>query len=653
VTDKTAARSNGSTVAVLHCTGSVVHGLVGTPGPDPTVTAWQEFSADDAERIVAWLAESGAQSIIGVLPAAAVVCRTCTLPDVASPQLEQALALQAEAHLLTEVPEHRRVRAVLPKASGETTRSGILLAWPQSARDGDLPVARFVGDSQEVTFIPDVAALAALLNGQRSDTPLLFFDRRDGSVALVVSHAQGAVIRAARVASTASADLSTAISRVVAETAMSVNHTPQFIENLVAETTRRLRDAPDTGGLLGPDEVIEGAAARLRGTPNDPAWWQAYGVAAGALLAAGGPLAPLTALRMNAPVIAPSRRRQLVAALSSPRRATIVVAVCLLIVAFGPWLISGLRIGVLSLKLPQLDRSLEAARQAEMQLEMYRELEKRAWPMTKLLADIACSTPESIDIEQIRIRHGERIAITGRARKDGDRTAQQVTALMGDNLHNTEVFSQIYLNWGDPNNFDAYEFSLTAEVVDPYRIHDYPLELDYGRWTLSDRLYRRDYIPDAETVLAEIEDALPPPGTAMQTASTVTPAARTDTPTASPGTPAAVIDPTPREGARATRRRSFGGMSGSGNGSGGAGFRGSDRGGSGGAIPMSQDIPEPITVEEVALMDLAEANEARGRIAQAIQQARVDEETEKRLRLEFRLVLNRVRELKAASGRSP
>ena len=632
MTDKTAAQSNGSTVAVLHRTGSVLRCLVGTPGPEPTVTAWQEFSADDAERIGAWLDESGAKSVIGVLPAAAVVCRTCTLPDVAPAQLEQALSLQAEAHLLAEVPEHRRAKAVLPKASGETNRSGILLAWPQSARDGDLAGARFVGERPRVTFVADVAALAALLNGQRSDTPLLFFDRRDGSVALVVSHAQGAVIRAARVADAAAPDLSTAIGRVVAETALSVNHTPQFVEDLVGQTTRRVRSAPGTGGLLAPDEVIEGAAGRLHGTPNDPSWWQAYGVAAGAMLAAAGPLAPLTTLRMDTPVVAPSRGRQLVATLSSARRATTIVAVCLLIVLFGPWLISGLRVGVLSLKLPELDRSLEQAGQAEMQLAMYRELKDHAWPMTKLLADVACSTPESIDIEQILIRHGERIAISGRARKDGDRTAQQVMALLQRNLHNTGVFSQIYLNWGDPNNFDSYEFSLTAAVVNPYRIHDYPVELDYGRWTLAERLYGDGQPPDAEALLTEIEDALPPKKTVTPTAADVPPSAN---------------------GSRPARKRGLNGMSGSRTGSGGAGFRGSDRGGSGGAIPMSQDIPEPITAEEVARMDLAEANEARGRIAQAIQQARLDDETKQRLRAEFRLVLSRVREIKAAGDGSP
>ncbi len=56
--------------------------------------------------------------MLGVLPASAVICRTCTLPDAAQDQLEQALALQAEAHLLNEMPDHRQARAVLPMATG-------------------------------------------------------------------------------------------------------------------------------------------------------------------------------------------------------------------------------------------------------------------------------------------------------------------------------------------------------------------------------------------------------------------------------------------------------------------------------------------------------------------------------------------------------
>ncbi len=651
MTDKTAAQSSRTPVAVMHCAGSVVRCLVGIPGPSATITAWEEFTAEDTERISTWLDASGAQAVLDVLPAAVVVCRTCTLPDVAAEQLEQALALQAEAHLLTDVPDHRRARAALPMAAGETSRSGILVAWPETPNDDRLPGSRIAADRPNVTFVPDVAALAALLNGKRSDTPLLFFDRRDGSVALVVSHAQGAVIRAARVADTTAAELSTAIGQVVAETALSVNHTPKFTEQIVTDTTRRIRSFPGTAGLVAPIDVIGGAAARLDGAPNDPSWWQAYGIAAGALLAAGGPLAPLTTLRLAAPAVAPSRRRQFVAALSSPRRAAMVVAICLLTVLFGPWVVSGLRVGVLSLKLPELDRNIEEAHQAEVQLAMYRELKNHAWPMTKLLADVACSTPESIDIEQIRIRHGKRITVTGRARADTARklSAQQVVALMDDHLHNTGVFSQIYLTWGDPNNFKAYEFSLTARVVNPYRIHDYPIELDYGRWTLADRMYGDRSPPDADALFTEIENALPPKD-AVAPEPGGDPVAHGPDETSLPavGTPADKPN-----GGRPSRTRGRAGPSGR-TGSGEATYRGgTDRAGSSPGIPMSQDIPEPLSAEEVALMDLPEANEALAHLSQAIQQARVDAETKKRLWDDWRLVRDRKRELRKNAGASP
>ena len=49
-------------------------------------------------------------------------------------------------------------------------------------------------------------SLAALLNGQRPDGPVLWFDPADGSVALAVSHANGAVLRAARIGALANAD---------------------------------------------------------------------------------------------------------------------------------------------------------------------------------------------------------------------------------------------------------------------------------------------------------------------------------------------------------------------------------------------------------------------------------------------------------------
>ena len=76
------------------------------------------------------------------------------------------------------------------------------------------------------------------------------------------------------------------------------------------------------------------------------------------------------------------------------------------------------------------------------------------------------------------------------------------------------------------------------------------------------------------------------------------------------------------------------------------------RGNTGGAVPMSQDIPEPITPEEVDVMNLADAQEAYRHLSQALQQARVDEDTKKRLWDDWKLVRTRVRELKKSDGES-
>lgn len=66
--------------------------------------------------------------------------------------------------------------------------------------------------------------------------------------------------------------------------------------------------------------------------------------------------------------------------------------------------------------------------------------------------------------------------------------------------------------------------------------------------------------------------------------------------------------------------------------------------------PIPRDIPEPITAEEVAAMDLAEAQEVYARLSVALQQARVEDETRKRLWDEWRMVRDRVRDIKTGDG---
>ncbi|MHC5007545.1 MAG: hypothetical protein ACYTGF_09340, partial [Planctomycetota bacterium] len=404
-------------VAVLHRVGGTIRGLIGTSAPagrpeapddrQPAVTEFKEFRSNRPDEIAAWLDEHDVGSVVVVLPSASVVCRTCTLPEAEPEHLAQALALQAEAHQITAVPDHRRAVTVLPAADGEMSRSGVIVDWPQGPGDRDLAGAADAnakpwGD-RPVTFAPDVAAIAALLNGHRPNEPLLWFDRSDGSLALAISHANGAILRAARVATRDADAWSDNVGRVVAETALSVGHTPAFTETLVATTRERIEGVDRNAALVVPRQTVGILRGRVGGTPEDLRWWRDWGVAVGTLMAATGQLAALTRLRLSPPVEHPSPARRVLGALSDPAAATRIAAVCVLIVLLGPLVISGVRLGLVKLKLPDLETFRAEARQAEVQLAMYSELESKAWPMTKLLSDLACCTPEGIDLEQIRV----------------------------------------------------------------------------------------------------------------------------------------------------------------------------------------------------------------------------------------------------------
>jgi hypothetical protein len=609
----------------------------------PALTDHKEFRVGRPDEITAWLNEHDAGAVVMVLPSSSVVCRTCTLPDAAPEHLAQALALQAEAHQLAAVPDFRRAMAVLPAADGEMSRSGVIVDWPLRPDDQDLGAgadasAKPFGD-RPVTYAPDVAAIAALLNGHRPDEPLLWFDRADGSLALTVSHANGAILRAARVADGDAQTWSENVGRVVAETALSVGHTPAFTETLVAMARQGIVGVDRNAALVIPRQTVGIIRGRIDGTPEDVRWWRDYGVAVGALMAAAGHLAPLTRLRFAAPVEHPSPARRVLAVLSHPKWAPRIAAVCVLVILLGPLIISGLRLGLLKLKLPELDTYRAEARQAEVQLAMYRELESKAWPMTKLLADLACCTPESIDLEQIRVGE-DRIRVSGRAKPEPklSLSAQEVVTLMQQNLRESKIFDEIYPTWGDPDNFGHYEFTLSARVVNPYRRHEYPVDLDYGLWTRRDRLYGgsrpdSEALPEAEPETSPVPvvktDPVPEPPAAETPPSDATADADAE---AANGRSGRESPRTPRDD---PRRPSAGGPL----------SRGTDRP-VGGSLPASKDIPPPLTPEQIEAMTLPEAQETYARISRALQQARVDEETKERLWRDWRLIRDHVRTLK-------
>lgn len=474
---------NERIIAALHRAGRVWRAVVAqrTNGSLSYLDS-REFSPGEIDQIDAWLDQLQVGRTICILPSSCVICRTTSLPDADPDQLLPALELQAETYMPGTAPAHRRAMAILHAAEGESARTGLILAWPERACGPELPVKR------DVTFAPDVACVAAILNGWRSAEPLLWVDRADGSAALAISHAQGAVLRASREDAETDAEWIAGIKRMLAETALSVGHSDTYTEAMVSNTEGWLDQLGQGGaGFLMPDELASAAAKRIKGAKSDRLWWGRYGIAAGALLATLDQLEPLTGLRADQPVDTPNVLERWLARFSTRRAAALWVATALLLVGFGPLAVAAVRVGVLHLKVGDLKTFNEAQRKNEEQLVMYDELSRRTWPMAKLLADVVNCAPVGITIESIILDESDNtVDIRGQA------DTVHVILEMRKKLTATDIFEDVR---GQHDNRDqranGLSFVTTAKVgSEPYRRVTY--KDDFARETLGVRLYGED-----------------------------------------------------------------------------------------------------------------------------------------------------------------
>jgi hypothetical protein len=610
-------------------------------GQKPAVTATREFASESVDRLLdGWLDESAVERVVCVLPAGAAICRTCTLPNLDAEQLDQALHLQAEAHLLGIAPPHRLAVAPLDTALGETSRTGIILAWP--------PAAAFEAPTttRPLTFAPVVAAMAGLIDGDRPTEPLIWMDRQDGSVALALSHANGVAFRATREKATDRLQWSTAIGRVLAETALNVGHTAGFTDALVTSLRSKL-ESPDSldAQLVVPADVLDAARGRIDGTQADDRWWSQYGIAIGAAVATTGELEPLTTLLATEPTEEPSVVRTVLQVLARPSTAVTAVIALVLLLAVGPVAMNWLRLQVLHVRFGDLRTELAAINQMKHELSMYRELDRKVWPMNKLLGDIACNTPPGIELEFIRIYHGETFAVSGSATPQPEKTATEVVEQMMTNLGEADIFGEIALNWGEPTAYGRYDFDLSATIERPHHRPAYDVERDYALWTMQQRV-------DGETPDGvEVDDAAiaaasgEPGDDALASAASTgdgssLPAMSPQNPPGSGDSEAADEDDG-RDGRRVTPPSRTGRDV--------AGGLDSDRAGiedmrsNSARSDPSKDIPDPLTPEQIEAMTKDEARAALTVVSKARRYNKEDEALQERLRTEFDLLLERLK----------
>ena len=352
-----------------------------TSGQAPKIAETIEVDSEESLQDLIKLHEPN--KTYSILSGAETVCRTTSLPDVEQEQMYEALRLQAEARLLGGTPSYRRVMAPLDSSIGETNRVGLIISWPER---NEIDIPEYLKESN---FIPETVALAALLDGIRPTEPMLIANPSDGAVSLAISHANGAAIRATRENVESRDSFIRGIINITKETAKIHNHSNAFIEGLIAnlEQTLLTINSESTYVIL-PEVVTENASAALIGCQKDTHWWRTWGVLAGSAIAATGSLNSLTLLEYEAPEVNPTFSEKLTQRLSSQSFANKMIVAAMLVLVFGPAILSGVRLGLLKLMNPEIESRYSMRIESKQQQIVYKALEDTAWPMSKLLADI-------------------------------------------------------------------------------------------------------------------------------------------------------------------------------------------------------------------------------------------------------------------------
>ncbi len=644
-----------------------------------------------AEDLMPWLDELMPARVVIVVPGNDVILRSIQLPRATPGQQQQALTLQAEGAMSLDTPRCRVACAVVPThESGAEPRTGVVLEWklgavPQLPPGLHLDERRRMGggardanSGQRVTFTAPVTALLGLVAVDGLGTaPTVCVDARPdaGGIAVVAARDEQVVARTLIEASGDASEFSTAISEALNETAV-VAHWP---EDDVVAARRALSSALKTGfrGLA----TSRPLGAALAHAPDDAQWRAQYGDLVGVALALRGPLAPLTGLLPAEPRRSQGLLLDTLHRMDSPSAIKkLAVAACLTVV-FGPMAIAGIRVGLLSLRIDDPASFEKAMQLSERRLALYGQIDQVGWPMTKLLSDIACTTPDGIELESITIDHGANIQVRGVARGIGEQSSVDAIVLMEQRMRASKVFTRLVKSWEEPKG-GSTEFSITAQAADPMLIVRYSESQDFGKKSIAEQRWGAI---DADGFLIEVGagSTAPAAGAASTTAAStpanpIADAASAGAGTATPAPPVvAAATPAPADGAKPTSagaastaagatsastdavtldatdehgagaevegERSGRGRRGSlaAAGAGEASRRGRPAVGSASAAPAP--IPPALTQDQVDGMSRDEARDMLIKVAELRGRLDLDEETAARLKRDFDLLKVRTR----------
>ena len=437
-----------------------------------------EGAWDDSQSAIA--AKSPAATI-AVLQPARMVCRTCEFPDADDDKLEMALQLQAETQQLGSVPDWRTARALLKFRSDDGGRTGVIVDWPSN--DSGPSLSRDLPPDGEPLFAGDSAILAAVMDGYAAG-PLVTVTADRTAFSFALRTPKGLSVRSTRIDPSQWPDAATV---AVVESALRGGMSSQQAETLVELLDEAIAAAGD-GGFGCTQNDRDALAARVNGLDDVDAWRE-HGLKALAALIWFSDARPLVSLRAQPLGERPGHLGEWINRLGDPRSfVRAVVAVALLLV-LAPPIFAGSRLLLLQWKVGDMESKERSLRSYEKQLNLYSDLSRRAWPMGKLLGDLASVTPEGVDWEDLTLSQDRNVSIRGLAKTQDGQSGTEVILILEKQMRDSHVFDKVTKRWDPPDAKGLVKFTLSASVVKPTLRPNFKEAQDFGRKSLSERRY--------------------------------------------------------------------------------------------------------------------------------------------------------------------
>ena len=604
------------------------------------------------EDVRSWIEQHLAARTVVMLAGSDVICRTLKLPPASTDQLEMALRLQVENILLGGAARWRTNSALLPTSDPDHDRIGLVVDWPVSNIGPFLPSS--FKDQLEVIYAPPIAALVAfvtgaILQGDR-ESLAVHLERETGAISIAYSDGIHSAFRTLREDGTDETEWRASVIRSTSETLLLADIPEQSIQPALDALKAVLLEQTD--GLIAP---LAGSFPSFRtlaeSSPADDLWWQRNGILIGTAIALGGPLARIASLKEKVAVQHEQFFARMIASAQTPKTAIRICIAALLLIAIAPPALSGSRLMYLQWLLPDAPAYERTLIRSDKENAMYRDYEKNAWPMGKLLGDLASCTPEGIELESIALTQGSPITVQGNAKPQGGGTAAEAILLMERQLRESRVFDRIEKNWDAPNANGVLKFTISATVANPLLVPNYPQTQDFALRTLRDRRYGPAVTESSSAAIPKsgdatfsstksansINDEEPPPDVVSvandQNSKPIAPSTPADSGRSAETSDAKTSTANPSD-SRSLQRRSA---------TAGTAAPDAARRGRGGNADDSSAIPPPLSTQQISAMTQAEAREALGRVSKARGTSGLDPAIEARLRDEFYLLLEQAK----------